>query len=113
MSTLRTRAFTALLPAAPSCTERAPERTHHARLRAHDARLLCAEVEPVHVRVAMRSALVTVAAELGCVVCGRPLPFESAARSTLPVHLWGPCLDRLSAATGVSVDVLLTMRGEP
>lgn len=70
------------------------------------------DISHPRVRAAVQRALFTVAAELGCAVCGKPInvaELESCAltRQSL-VHLWGQCSDRFAVMLGVTVDEALT-----
>lgn len=62
-------------------------------------------------RYIVRRCIMHALAELGCMVCGKPIKFEelescdTTQRSL--VHLWGQCSETLSALTGLTVDEVI------
>lgn len=102
------RLFEELLQHAPDVRAMRPGDAQAARRELARAIALSDDIVQPRLRMAVQRALYTVAADLGCAVCGKPITLAeletcSLTRQSL-VHLWGSCSDQFAAWLGTTVD---------
>lgn len=105
-------AFQQLLTHAPEVRGMTALEVQLARVGVARALMECEDIGHTRVRASVQRALIVVASELGCAVCGKPIPMRELELHALTrqslVHLWGNCSDRFAALLGTTVDDALS-----
>jgi len=103
--------FDVLMDHAPDVRASMPCEAQRARRDIARALALSEDIIQPRMRMAVQRALFTVAADLGCAVCGKTIAVAelescSMTRQSL-VHLWGSCSDQFATWLGTTVDEAL------